>query len=318
MAAENVIQSDAAKVSVQKAGPDTATASQSPRKPAEYVPAPQPADTGHYLVGSIMCPLRPGHKAWKPIIPYSDRKPLLGWYDEGDPEVTDWEIKWALDHGLSFFLLCWYREKGNLGKQPIRSFLEHWLNEGLPKSRFGRQFKFALMWENTNSLASGVASEEDFLGHLVPYWINRFFRLPNYLLVDGKPVLGIYGPERLTEQLGGETRAAVAIEKTRDLCRKAGFPGLVLLGQHCWRTDTNPHPQMQRIGLDYSFAYHWPTFAGGDYMPAGLKANPQQIVAGQERCCAARPGSRCRTCLLFRWGGIRRPGNSPAPERSGV
>jgi len=27
-------------------------------------------------------------------------KPLLGWYDEGNPEVIDWQIKWAVEHGI--------------------------------------------------------------------------------------------------------------------------------------------------------------------------------------------------------------------------
>ena len=30
-------------------------------------------------------------------------KPLLGWYDESNPEVIDWQIKWAVEHGISSF-----------------------------------------------------------------------------------------------------------------------------------------------------------------------------------------------------------------------
>jgi len=66
--------------------------------------------------------------------------------------------------------------------------------------------------------------------------------------------------------------------------QKAGFPGLVLLGQYCWRTDQNPHPMMKRIGLDYTFSYHWPTFAGQEFMPAGSNPPGRQIVEAQERC----------------------------------
>jgi hypothetical protein len=261
-----------------------ATNSATGGKPETYMPAPQPVDTGRYQIGAILCPLWNRPQAWNPIVAYPDRKPLLGWYDEGNPEVTDWEVKWAVDHGVSFFMVCWYREKSNAGQQPVRSFLEHWLTEGLPGSRYGQQCKFALLWENTNEHASGVASEDDLLNNLLPYWIERYFRQPNYLRQDGKPVLGIHGPKRLVQELGGEKAAAVAVEKMRAACRKAGFPGLVLLGDYCWRTDKNPHPQMKQIGLDYSFAYHWPTFAGAEFMPAGLKPDPQQLIGGQERC----------------------------------
>jgi len=28
---------------------------------------------------------------------------VLGWYREGDPELADWQIKWAVEHGITFF-----------------------------------------------------------------------------------------------------------------------------------------------------------------------------------------------------------------------
>lgn len=35
-------------------------------------------------------------------------RPLLGFYDDSLPEVNDWHIKWAPEHGLSFFAFDWY------------------------------------------------------------------------------------------------------------------------------------------------------------------------------------------------------------------
>jgi hypothetical protein len=191
---------------------------------------PTPGNTGRYLVGAIMCPLWRGGAAWKAIAPYPDRKPLLSWYDEGDPEVTDWEIKWVLEHGVSFFMPCWYREKGNFGQRPVRAFNEHWLKDGLPNSRYGNQFKFALLWENANAAAASVASEDDLLNNLLPYWIHTFFSKSNYLVIEGKPVLAIYAPNRLVKELGGEAKAAAALERMRAACRRAGFRGLTLPG----------------------------------------------------------------------------------------
>ena len=74
--------------------------------PVDYVPPPQPVSTGDYLVGAFRCPLwseeTRGGMAWSPIFDYPERKPVLGWYDEADPEVVDWEVKYALEHGISF------------------------------------------------------------------------------------------------------------------------------------------------------------------------------------------------------------------------
>jgi hypothetical protein len=251
---------------------------------AQTVPPPRAADTSPYLLGAQMCPLWDSAKFWKPITAYPDRKPVLGWYDEGSPEVTDWEIKFALDHGVSFFLVCWYRAKDNLGKRPIRALHERWLTEGFPRARHRHAFKFCLMWENANDIACGVASEEDLLNNLLPYWLDTFFKKPGYLVLENKPVLAVYGVGKFVTALGGEERAAAAIKKMEAACRASGFEGLHLLGQHCWGDPVAPAAQMRRIGLSHSFAYHWPSFLGRDYMPAGPTPDAEQILAGQEKC----------------------------------
>ena len=75
-----------------------------------YVPEPRPV-TSDYLVGvHYFSGWKQGtHFGWQKVEPHPERKPLLGYYDEGDPEVADWEIKWALEHGINYFVYCWYR-----------------------------------------------------------------------------------------------------------------------------------------------------------------------------------------------------------------
>jgi hypothetical protein len=254
---------------------------------AQAVPPPRAADTAPYLVGAQMCPLWDSPKAWRPITAYPERKPVLGWYDEGRPEVTDWEIKFALEHGISFFLVCWYRAHDNLGKQPVRALHERWITEGLFNSRFRSAFKFCIMWENANSIAAGVASEDDLLNNLLPYWIETFFKNPGYLVFEGKPVLSVYNVSKFVKELGGEEPAARAVKRMEAACQAAGFKGLLFMGQHCWGDPAPPVAQMRRIGLSHSFAYHWPSFLGPAYMPAGLAPDAEPIMAGQEKCWQA-------------------------------
>jgi len=261
-----------------------------PDRGVSYVPAPQPAKTGRYLVGAVMCPLWNDGRRWGDIARFPDREPLLGWYDEGTPEVTDWEITWALDHGISFFLVCWYRQPGTGPDPVVRPVLDHWVKDGLPRSRYRDQFKFALMWENANQQLSVPSSESDFLTKLVPFWIETYFRRSDYLLIDGKPVFSVYNPERFVTELGGEERAAVAIEKMRVACVRAGFKGLHLLGQSCWGSPAELQrqtAQIRRLGLDASWAYHWPTFTGafaGERRPTGAQA-----IAAQEHLWRTQP-----------------------------
>lgn len=266
----------------------TVAAAEAPAAAPAYVPVPKAADTGRYLVGAFMCPLwnnraweqSGGRDCWAPIVPFPERQPLLGWYDEGTPAVTDWEILWALEHGISFFVPCWYRAKGNLGK-PAEPVLGHWLHEGLFKSRYGERMKFALLWENGNPIACGVSSAQDLLENVLPFWIEHYFRRPNYLTLDGKPVLFIYRLDVLVAELGGVEAARAAVLAMRSACIAAGLPGLVVVGEHHLGLD-RPVTLPAALDMDYASSYHWPSFAG--LLPAGR--DPAALIAAQEQCWA--------------------------------
>jgi hypothetical protein len=227
-----------------------------PQQKLDYVPKPEPVKT-EVLVGAQMCPLwKEGARraVWQPIVPWPNRKPVLGWYDEGDPQVMDWEIKWCLDHGISFFVYCWYRTSQG---GPVTQKLGHGIHEGLFRSRYKDQFKFAIMWENQGKGTAGIASEEDLLQNLLPFWIDTYFKDSSYLILDGKPLLYIYRPEYLIDDLGSVAKAKQALVKARAACRAAGFKGLTLLGEY---RGSNPK-HLQRLvdlGIDCSFAYCWP------------------------------------------------------------
>ena len=227
-----------------------------PVEHAAYVPPPQPAKVkDDLLIGAHMCPLwKTGERSqvWEPIVGWPNRKPVLGWYDEGSPEVTDWEIKWCLEHGIDYFVYCWYRARTGA---PVEQRLSHGIHEGLFNARYGDQFKFAIMWENGN--AAGVADEADLFDTLLPYWIETYFKRDNYLKVDGRPVLYIYRPEKLVQDLGNVAKVRAAFDKMRQVCRDAGFQGLWILGEY--RGLSPEHLQLLADeGLDASFAYCWP------------------------------------------------------------
>lgn len=247
-----------------------------------YVPVPTPVNTGQYLIGALMSPVwdvnqRPS--AWHDIMGYPERTPLLGYYDEGDPEVTDWEILWALNHGISFFVVSWFRAHDNLGK-PVESIYEHWINNGLRKAKYGNMFRYAIHWDNVNPIASSILSERDLFDNLLPYWIENHFRTKYYLKVDNKPLLFIFSPGKFISDLGGPERAKVAVAKMKETCCRAGFKGLILLGNEDFDPNT-PHQDWAKIGFDYSFAYNWPSFTS--LMPE-KSAPASEMIAVQEKC----------------------------------
>ncbi|MBW7862790.1 MAG: hypothetical protein GX580_14825 [Candidatus Hydrogenedens sp.] len=224
------------------------------REKLPYIPEPIPAKT-EILIGAHHCPLWEADKPhmWKQLIKHPERTPALGFYDQNNPEVSDWETKWAVEHGVSFFIYCWYRTSQG---GPVETMFSGAIHDAFFKSRFQDKVKFTIMWENQNRGKAGVADERDLMDNLLPFWLDNFFTHPSYLVVDNKPVLFIYRPEFLVDDLGGEEAVVAAFDKMRAACRDRGFDGLWLLGEYRG-LDRNHLEKMKRLGLDYSFAYCW-------------------------------------------------------------
>jgi hypothetical protein len=234
-----------------------------------YIPEPKPVQTP-ILIGAHNCPLWEADKPfmWANILKHPERTPALGFYAQENPEVADWETKWAVEHGVSFFIYCWYRTSQG---EPVKTQFSSAIHDALFKSRFVDRMKFTIMWENQARGKAGVADEKDLMTNLLPFWIENYFKHPGYLKVDNKPVLFIYRPEFLIDDLGGVENVARAFDKMRQACRAAGFDGLYLLGEYRG-LDPNHLKLMKRLGLDYTFAYVW-------YVPNN--PTPEQAIQAQ-------------------------------------
>ncbi|MDR2117212.1 MAG: glycoside hydrolase family 99-like domain-containing protein [Planctomycetaceae bacterium] len=222
----------------------------------DSIPAPKPVAT-KILVGAHNCPLweREYANLWNQVVhKHQERTPALGIYSQDNPEIADWETKWALEHGVSFFIYCWYRT--SQGKNVETKFEKSVFDNALFKSKYGNMMKFTIMWENQSKGRSGIADEKDLMENLLPYWIEKFFKRENYLKIDNKPVLFIYRPEVVSFDLGGDDKAKNAFDMMREGCKKAGFDGLYLLGEYRG-TDPNVLKRYKNFGLDYTFAYCW-------------------------------------------------------------
>jgi len=226
---------------------------------ADYVPEPQPVATD-YQVGVYYFPGWHARSRWNPIETFPERKPILGWYDESLPEIADWQIKWAAEHGVSFFVVDWYWSQGG------RS-LEHWLHGAYLNSRYREYLRFCLLWANHNP--EGSSSHQDCLD-VTRYWIDNYFKLPEYQRVDGKPVMVIFSVERLRQDLGSEgvTKAFDAMDA---LCEDNGIPGIYMVA--C--TASTSEGELKRLadeGYDAVSGYNYP----------GLNANGRMYFPYEE------------------------------------
>ena len=166
------------------------------------------------LVGAQNCPLWEADKPqmWNQVLKHPERTPALGFYSQENPEVADWETKWAVEHGISFFVYCWYRN-GQGG--PVKMRFGSAIHDALLKSRYVSKMKFTIMWENQARGTAGVSSEADLMENLLPFWIENYFRHSSYLKIDNKPLLFIYRPEFLVQDLGGVDKVRAALDKMR-------------------------------------------------------------------------------------------------------
>ena len=220
-----------------------------------YIPEPRPVKTP-ILIGAHHCPLWEADKPqmWANVLKHPERTPALGFYSQENPEVADWETKWAVEHGVSFFIYCWYRSSQG---EPVKMRFGSAIHDALLKSKYADKMKFTIMWENQSRGKAGVADERDLLENLLPFWIENYFRHSSYLKIDNKPLLFIYRPEFLVRDLGGVDQVRQALDRMRRACREAGFDGLYLLGEYRG-LDPDHLRLMKRLGLDYTFAYCWP------------------------------------------------------------
>ncbi len=247
---------------------------------ADYVPPPQPVDTGPYQIWTHYCPLwkQGTHYGWQLIEPWPERKPVLSFYNEGTPEVADWHIKYWREHGISAVIYCWYRANLN---GPVKQSLGHAIHDGLLKARYLPLIKFGIMWEN--GCGKGVGSAEDLLENVLPFWLDNYFTHPSYLKIDGKPVLYIWVPGNVTRDLGGSDNVRATFEKMRQRCRERGLAGLYIVGC-CGRADRTTLERMKAEGWDASSAYgnSW-TYPASTVEEGKLKYAPyEEFVLQQE------------------------------------
>ena len=221
-----------------------------------YVPEPQPAKSDVEIT-AIYYPGTEQMSEWDIIAATCpERKPLLGWFDEGNPEAIDWQIKWAVEHGITSFCVDWYWNKGYRR-------LEHWL-KGYYRARYRGYLKWFMMYANHNQ--PGSHSTEDQIA-VTKYWIDNYFKTPEYYTIDGKPAVCIWDAEKLDRDFIDEAAAkgeklkpgegikrAFAISER--MVREAGLPGICWIDM--WRTKKfDPAYAKRRVEQGYRAAIHY-------------------------------------------------------------
>lgn len=221
--------------------------------PADYVPEPQPVESD-YEIGAFYFPGWSTSERWAPIRRNApQRKPVLGYYDESNPECVDWQIKWAVEHGIKFFMVDWYWSAGN-------RHLEHWV-QAFEKARYRRYLKWCMMWANHN--APGTHSEEDQRA-VTKYWIEHCFNMPEYYTIDGRPVVIIWSPQNMRRDMADKGGAKRLLDISQEVAKAAGLKGIYFVAMKWPEASTDP-AEIERLkgeGFEMTSIYHYMDHGG--------------------------------------------------------
>jgi len=224
-----------------------------PEDPIDYVPAPVPCASDNHIIGTQrFAGSREGyHLGWEWPYKYPEHDLYMGWFDEGNPEAMDWELKYMAEHGIDFFLECWYATEIVFRGEPIPIKDPPLVVNSIEKAYFNCKYSsyvdFALFFTD-------APMPSMFRTIYVPYWIEHYFKDSRYFTIDNKPVLAFEAGMWLAKY---ETAEAVKVEMDylRQQLVNLGFDGGIFLA----RIDANPDlyflEKCYEMGFDYGFAY---------------------------------------------------------------
>jgi hypothetical protein len=201
---------------------------------------------------------------------WPDREPLLGFYPEEQQWVTEKHIDWASSYGIDFFVYDWYWNGSS-------TYLDHAI-KGHINSKNKQKMKLALLWANHSANPTSVA---DFTA-MVEYWIQSYFKDPQYYRIDNKPVVFVFSPQQLRDSAANFGKSSLdLLTLARNIAKTKGLPGIYFVGSSAassaWINDYLPNNGYDAIS---AYNYHNKAFTGQYTGKEPLATDYSQLTDG--------------------------------------
>ena len=198
------------------------------KKYTDYPSEPVVPSQDGVNTGMVMYPMwREGiHYGWDAISPYSDeRKPLLGYYTEGQREVSDWQNKWLIEHGVDYALYPFVRPSSDSGEPVKKPTRGEDLNDGYMNSEYSSKLKFAILLSAFST--ENYHGADEFIENVIPYLSEYYFTDPRYMKINNKlPVFG-FSLVNMAEKLGGASELKKVIKALRAEAKRLGCDDII-------------------------------------------------------------------------------------------
>ncbi|MDD2797148.1 MAG: glycoside hydrolase family 99-like domain-containing protein [Bacteroidales bacterium] len=204
---------------------------------------------------------------------FSEREPLWGWRE--DPKgVMAQQIDFAANSGLSYWGFCWY-DTALVSNPKLMDNLNNALNSFLVSPNRNR-LEFCLLSCFPVSRATW--------GKLCDRTIQYFLQ-PNYLRVNGKPVMVFFNSDDVITGLGGIDSTVVYLNRYRQKARDLGL-GEILIG-------ARTKPRIYEPTYQNKYAQ-----CGFDFLTTYQNANEGRVTAGANDYANLIAGDQ------YSWNGI--------------
>jgi len=160
----------------------------------------------------------PTHLTRRMVEEFSNREPIWGWRDDAQ-EIMERQIDIAADHGVEFFLFCWYWRDSNgpINTAAIENLSLHSSLNLYMKARNKNRIKFSLLIANHGG--SEIKGADNWT-RATEFWMP-YFNDPQYVKVDGKPLVVIFNTSGIDNE---------GLSNMQNVAKKSGLSGLSIAG----------------------------------------------------------------------------------------
>jgi hypothetical protein len=152
---------------------------------------------------------------------FPGREPLSGWRDN-TPAALEAQLRWAHADGIGFFVFDWFNNP-DPGNGPINMAHANYLQL---RNHDGVGFALAYIGND------GFGVPLDALPAVADRWVTEDFLNPDYVRIDGKPLLVVYEINDAAQLWGGAAGVNKGIEIIQQAAKRHGLPGVFVVGTH--------------------------------------------------------------------------------------